>query len=355
MFGQSEFKKDVDRNAKNLPYDKQATSVLINNLENKMLQDLGWEDKVVWVKGVVKNLSVGAIDAKCGTKKNEIFYFRTVIKNVDGDVLWDTESFSPKVTEAFNQKSNDIQSYMKKLQTFKDSLYTAYNNKYDSILNNYKLTYEKTLNQYGKTGEKYRLKHSSIEKSLEYIKRDIKYWKEKYSNFILPIDMYESDFKTTKKAKVVYQEVTNLWRKESDKIKTESEKSILNSIQANILKLKNDLSIYKVEETKNDSIKALDQQIANRENELANKLEDLIENMKKSENKKEIKKCYKSSSDELKRFFNMYIKPYPSYQYTDDIKRLFLNDINRNNNRLKKLERLKYWEESYSFWNRCID
>jgi hypothetical protein len=93
-FGQSDFKRYVDANAKKLPYDDYTLSVLIMNIENKMQTNLGWTDKVVWTKGIVQNYIVGAIDGKCGSKKGEIFYFRTIIKEVDGEILWDEESFS---------------------------------------------------------------------------------------------------------------------------------------------------------------------------------------------------------------------------------------------------------------------
>ncbi|MBN1971512.1 MAG: hypothetical protein JW870_19260, partial [Candidatus Delongbacteria bacterium] len=73
-YTQTEFKKMVDASAKSLPYDECAISVLTQKLENKMYEDFGWQDKILWVKGIVQNLQMGAIDGKCGTKKGETFY-----------------------------------------------------------------------------------------------------------------------------------------------------------------------------------------------------------------------------------------------------------------------------------------
>lgn len=47
-YTQTEFKKMVDASAKSLPYDEYAISVLTQKLENKMFEDFGWQDKILW-------------------------------------------------------------------------------------------------------------------------------------------------------------------------------------------------------------------------------------------------------------------------------------------------------------------
>ncbi len=154
IYGQPTFKQSVDASAKTLPYDEYTISVLTQKLENRMSLDFGWQDEILWIKGIVHNIQMGAIDGKCGTKKDETFYFRTVIKDTDRDVLWDFDSFSKNVlnnAEVYEaKKQNRLKYYQDKLDNHRDSLNNFYSDKYLSIYNLYTCKCDSLVKEYDK-------------------------------------------------------------------------------------------------------------------------------------------------------------------------------------------------------------
>lgn len=350
-YTQTEFKKMVDASAKSLPYDEYAISVLTQKLENKMYEDFGWQDKVLWIKGIVQNLQMGAIDGKCGTKKGEIFYFRTVIKDVYGDVLWDFDSFSKTVlanAESVKAKQqNRLNYYQKKLDNLRDSLKNYYSGKYEPIYKDLVVRCDSLVKEYdkyfsGSTVELLKLEcgpygyadyledlaeiFNSIMFDCEdfiYSENPEAFYNEKVKNALIEVHTIDStvmdNFSISEK------------RYESYKSRVEQE---INEViaQKEEENMKKDL-IVKLESSMPDRIISVSQFVANRKNR------DLVNEL------------YQNGNQEQKRFYDNYLKLYDSQQLVSEFKVLIYMAANDE----YKLQRLTNWDENLKYWGNAIN
>lgn len=350
-YTQTEFKKMVDASAKTLPYDEYTISVLTQKLENKMHEDFGWQDKVLWIKGIVQNLQMGAIDGNCGTKKGETFYFRTVIKDVYGDVLWDFDSFSKTVlanAEGVKAKQqNRLNYYQKKLDNLRDSLKNYYSGKYEPIYNDLVVKCDSLVKEYdkyfsGSTVELLKLEcgpygYADYLEDLAEIFNSIMLDCEDFKNSENPEAFYDEKVKNAlievHSIDSTVMDNFSISEKRYESYKSRVEQEISEVIaQKDEENKKKDL-IVKLESEIPDRIISVSQLVANRKNR------DLVNEL------------YQNGNQEQKRFYDNYLKVYDSQQLVGEFKVLIYMAANDD----YKLERLKNWDENLKYWGNAIN
>lgn len=347
---QIEFKKMVDASAKTLPYDDYTISVLTQKLENKMNQDFGWQDKVLWIKGIVQNLQMGAIDGKCGTKKGETFYFRTVIKDVYGDVLWDFDSFSKNVlanTEIVKSKQqNRLNYYQKKLDNLRDSLKNYYSAKYEPIYNELSLKCDALVEEY-----KQHFNGSTVELlKLECRPHGYTGYLEDIADIFNSVILDCEDFKSSVNTEDFYNE-----KVENALIEV---KEIDNTVLENFSDSEKKYETYKLRVEQEITEKIAKKEEENRKKDMIAQLEggmpDKIISVSKfvvdRKNKKAVYQLYQNGDEGHKRFYDNYLKIYDSGQLVSEFKVLIYMAANDN----YKLDRLRTWDENLKYWGSTI-
>lgn len=294
---------------------------------------------------------MGAIDGKCGTKKGEMFYFRTVIKDVYGDVLWDFDSFSKIVlanAEGVKAKQqNWLNYYQGKLDNLRDSLKNYYSGKYEPIYKVLAVKCDSLVKEY----DKY-FSGSTVE-LLKYDCFPYGYggYLEDLTEIFNSIMLDCEDFKTSTNPEAFYDEkIKNALseiqyidstvmdnfslsnkRYEASKSYVEQEinKVIVQKEEDN---QKKDL-IVKLESGMSSRIISVSQFVANRKNR------DLVNEL------------YQNGNQEQKRFYDNYLKVYDSQQLVSEFKVLIYMAANDD----YKLERLKNWDENLKYWGNAIN
>ncbi len=193
-YGQSEFKKYVDANAKTITIDTYANSIIIANLETQLQNNFGVKDKVKWYKGIVVNYNYMSIHGKCQTTKGEILYFATTASSKD--VQWDVESLSPALKKSMEKHQTDLvlekENYLKKLSVFKDSVELNLSLKYDSLYRESSAYVEKWTNEQPKNKNQYC--SDQLQMQLSELNSYILNAKKKANKIIWESEFYEPDF-----------------------------------------------------------------------------------------------------------------------------------------------------------------
>jgi hypothetical protein len=341
----------VDASAKTLPYDEYAISVLTQKLENKMYQDFGWQDKILWVKGIVQNLQMGAIDGKCGTKKGETFYFRTVIKDVYGDVLWDFDSFSKIVLANAKgvkaKQQNRVNYYQKNLDNLRDSLRNYYSGKYEPIFKDLVVKCDSLVKEYGKYYSGSTVELLNLECGPYGYADYLEDLTEIFNSIVLDCE----DFKTSTNPEAFYNE----------KIKNAlSEIQFIDStVMENFSISEKRYESYKsrVEQEINEIITKKDEE--NRKKDLIVKLESNMPERINSvsqfvadkKNRDLVNELYQNGNQEQKIFYDNYLKVYNSQQLVSEFKVLIYMAANDD----YKLQRLTNWDENLKYWGNAIN
>jgi len=347
---QSTFKLSVDASAEKLPYDEYTISALSQKLESNMLQDFGWQDNVTWIKGIVHNIQLGAIDGKCGTKKGQIFYFRTVIKDIDGDVHWDFDSFSKEVLNNIEiskaKKQNRLKSYQDKLNNLRDSLSSFYANKYVSQYKIYTSKCDslvKAYNEYfgGSQVDMFRMECQPYE-----YKDDLENISEVFSSIMLDYEEFlnsstpEIYFKESiENALVEIQHIDNSVNN-SFAEKNKRYESLKKRVEQEI---KSEINTKEEDNKKKEQISQL-------ENSMTNKIVSVSKFISNKRNKKLALELFETGNDEQKSFYSNYLSMYDTEQLIKEYKLYIYMAANDD----YKLERLKKWDSNLDYWGKYI-
>jgi hypothetical protein len=345
-YTQTEFKKMVDASAKTLPYDEYTISVLTQKLENKMYEDFGWQDKVLWIKGIVQNLQKGAIDGKCGTKKGETFYFRTVIKDVYGDVLWDFDSFSKNVlANAENVKAkqqNRLNYYQKNLDNLRDSLKNYYSGKYEPIYKDLVVKCDSLIKEYDKYFSGSTIELLKLECGPYGYADYLEDLTEIFNSIILDCE----DFKNSKNPEAFYNEKVKIALIEVHSIDSTvmynfsiSEKRY-KSYKSRVEQEINEVIAQKEEENKKKDL------IAKLESNMPERIVSVSQFIGDKKNRDLVNELYQNGNQEQKIFYDNYLKVYDSQQLVSEFKVLIFMAANDD----YKLQRLTNWNENLKYW-----
>jgi len=358
LYSQTEFQKMVDASATKLPYDDYSINKLKNYLTKNLKDNFGWNDEVIWVKGIVRNMSFGAIDGKCGTKKGEVFYYRTVIS--DESILWDTDGFSQSVVQVAEkylaERKENVDYYLDKLSAFDDTLYNSYKTKYDLIAKNYKNKLENLNSDYSKYLSY--ADQSELDFVINKVESSAEYYLDKISDVIFPIDMYSSDFSSCTNCEQIYFELISQAISEAEDYDKDFNKSIMSEDDFNdlLLKKRNELSLKK---HKSDSVRAIKKEISDLNSNMQDRIVNLLPIIKDRKIKKLVKDKYSSCSEEQKQFFDKWIEPYSSYppgtfDYSYGIIPSFRAELLVAKDDLEKLQILRYWDRNLNFWENAL-
>lgn len=356
-YSQSHFKQMVDVSATTLPYNETTIGNIKNDLEQSLAGEFGWVDKIIWIKGTVKNASVGAIDGKCKTNKGEIIYFRAILRG--GSILWDSESFSEQMKSNANsfraERAKTIDDYLQKLKSFETKLLKFYNSKYDSIISNYQTETDSTLHIFTScmtNKDKEELK-SIFDTKRTYAK--INNWKEKMTEIIAPIEMYRSDFKIQPNKNEYYSGIISKSTIEFNKIDSIISSKIIKPDEFNML-LSEMITKLTVKQTEYNKRIALNKEINDLNKNMQNRILEIIFAVKDKKNKKQSKVLYNGGTEEQKVFYDKWLKPYNPYpenltEYSYGIIPAYKAQFyGVGSNSIKKLKILQYWDSNLRYW-----
>jgi len=350
IYSQPTFKQSVDASSATLPYDEYTISVLTQKLEDKMSQDFGWQDKVLWVKGIVHNIQMGAIDGKCGTKKGETFYFRTVIKDIEGDVLWDFDSFSKNVlnnAEVYQaKKQNRLKYYQSKLDNLRDSLNNFYTDKYVSVYNLYTNKCDSLVKEYDKFFGGSQVEMLRLEcHPFGYVD-----YLENISDIFNSIILDCENFNTSSNPEEYFNETIENAMIEVQEI----DNSVMNGFSEfkegfKALKLRVEQEIRE-ENTERVEEKNKKELISQLESTMPDRIVTVSSFVTNKKNKKLVFELFQNGNDEQIFFYNSYLNVYDSGQLVSEFKLLIYMAANDD----YKLDRLKKWDENLNYWGKLI-
>jgi len=303
--------------------------------------------------GIVKNMTYGAIDGKCRTEKGETLYFRTIIKEIEGEVLWDEESFSNEVLSAYqattHSRQNCVDVYSKKLKTFEDSLVIYYSSKYDTIYNSLLDEYNSLLRNYGSIGERYRINESDMNYFFYQMRNEINSAKNEIAGILFPIIMYENDFRTSNNCLESYMALCNNLLYEASIIDTNTTKTFIDRevFNAKLKSIETELIRRKTKQDSIDHERNIEDQIKTESKQIEDRILILLNNINNRDKNKKLKELKANATKDQLAFLNNHIH-YASYKKIIEDLRIFRYNkhfyddaINNQTDKKSRLDRLR--------------